>query len=122
MDAHGLPVRVIITKGTESDFNQAVPLISGYSPNHIIADKGYDSDAIVQQVEAQGAIAVIPPKSNRKSKREYDAYLYKIRHLVENAFLKLNRWRGIATRYAKKTSSFLAIVQIRCMILWCEVI
>lgn len=41
-----------------------------------------------------------------------------MRHLVENAFCKLKGWRGIATRYAKKTSSFLAIVQIRCLILW----
>ena len=52
-----------------------------------------------------GINVVIPPKKNRKEQREYDRYLYKIRHLVENAFLWLKRWRGIATRYAKKVLS-----------------
>jgi Transposase and inactivated derivatives len=63
-------------------------------------------------------VAVIPPKKNRKHPRDYDKYLYKLRHLVENAFLHLKRWRGVATRYAKNKSSFIAIVQIRCIALW----
>ena len=54
---------------------------------------------------------VIPAKRNRKQQREYDRYLYRLRHLVENAFLHLRRWRGIATRYAKTTTSFLAAVK-----------
>ena len=61
---------------------------------------------------------VIPPRKNRKELREYDEYLYKLhklRHLVENAFLLLKRWRGIATRYAKNVASFVAAVQIRCI-------
>ena len=57
--------------------------------------------------------AVIPPKKNRKLQRDYDRVVYKGRHLVENAFLHLKQWRGIATGYAKNASSFLAIVQIR---------
>jgi transposase len=40
---------------------------------------------------------VIPAKRNRKQQQEYDRYLYRLRHLVENAFLHLRRWRGIAT-------------------------
>ena len=65
---------------------------------------------------------VIPPKRNRKEQRQYDRYLYRLRHLVENAFLILKRWRGIATRYAKNTASFLAAVQIRCIAIWCVVL
>ena len=61
---------------------------------HLLADKGYDSDAIVAKVEEQGAKAVIPPRKNRKQPREYDKHLYKLRHLVENAFLHLKRWGG----------------------------
>lgn len=63
----------------------------------------------------QGMEAVIPPKKNRKEQRPFDKELYKLRHLVENAFLHLKQWRGIATRYAKNTTSFLAAVQIRCI-------
>ena len=67
-------------------------------------------------------IVVIPPRGNRKDRREYDKYPYQIRHFVENAFLKLKRWRGIAARYAKNRSSFVAALQIRCIALWAEVL
>lgn len=88
------------------------------SAQHLLADKGYDSDAIVEQAHKQGMKAQIPPRKNRKEPRPYDKHLYKLRHLVENAFLHLKRWRGIATRYAKNSTSFLAAAQIRCLVLW----
>jgi transposase len=66
-------------------------------------------------------IVIIPPRKNRKNQRIYDKELYKFRHLVENAFLHLKRWRGIATRYAKNTASFVAAVQIRCIALWANI-
>ena len=78
----------------------------------------YDGNAIRDKIESQADIAVIPSKSNRKHKTPHDHSLYKLRHLVENAFLHLKQWRGIATRYAKNTTSFLAAVQIRAMVLW----
>ena len=65
---------------------------------------------------------VIPPKRNRIRKREYDEYLYKIRHLVENAFLVLKRWRGIATRYAKTSDGFIAAIQVRCTAIWTAIL
>lgn len=64
---------------------------------------------------------VIPPRKNRKNQREYDKEIYRTRHLVENAFLYLKRWRGIATRFAKNTASFLAAVQIRCIAIWANI-
>ena len=82
---------------------------------------GYDSDAIIEQAMKQGMEPVIPPRKNRTRQRPYDEYLYKLRHLVENAFLHLKHWRGIATRYAKNTASFLAAIQIRCIALWLKV-
>jgi len=87
----------------------------------LLADKGYDTQAIIDAALASGMQVVIPPKKNRKVQREYDEYLYTLRHLVENAFLHLKRWRGIATRYAKNTSSFLAAVHIRCIAIWATV-
>ena len=122
VDAHGMPVRVLVTSGTVADCTQACRLVEGIDADCLIADKGYDSDAIVRTAAERGMTVVIPPRSNRKSQREYDKYLYRARHLVENAFLKLKRWRGIATRYAKYTSSFLAAVQIRCIAIWAEIL
>jgi transposase len=112
---------MFITQGTTADCTQAHRLIEGIDAQNLIADKGYDSDAIIEEAEAAGMAAVIPPKKNRKKNREYDRYLYRLRHLVENAFLHLKRWRGIATRYAKNSSSFLAAVHIRCIALWAKI-
>lgn len=88
----------------------------------LLADRGYDTDEIVSFAVKAGMETIIPPKRNRKELREYDRYLYKLRHLIENAFLHLKRWRGIAARYAKNAASFLAAVQIRCIALWCDVL
>jgi transposase len=87
----------------------------------ICSQINYDSDEIVAQAGSQGITAVIPPRKNRKVQRQYDKDLYKLRHLVENAFLHLKRWRGIASRYAKNARSFLAAVQIRCIALWANI-
>jgi transposase len=116
-----MPVRVLITAGPAADCTQAKALIEGLDAQYLIADRGYDSYEIVNQAESQGIIAIIPPRKNRKDQRPYDKEIYKLRHLVENAFLHLKRWRGIATRYAKNTSSFLAAVQIRCIALWANI-
>ena len=98
-----------------------MPLIEDLNAEHLIADKGYDSDAIIHQAERQGMQAQIPPRKHRKAPRDYDKHLYRHRHLVENAFLHLKQWRGIATRYAKNLASFLAAVQIRCLALWLKI-
>ena len=45
----------------------------------------------------------------------------KLRHLVENCFLALKRWRGIATRYAKTSDAFIAAVHVRCIAIWAAI-
>ena len=112
---------MLITQGTAADCTQASKLIEGITAEYLLADKAYDSDAIIEQAQNQGMNPVIPPRKNRKEQRVYDEELYKLRHLVENAFLHLKRWRGIATRYAKHTKSFLAAVHIRCIALWAHI-
>jgi transposase len=87
----------------------------------VIADKGYDSDALVEIFESQGMKVCIPPRSHRRHPRDYDTFLYKVRHLVENAFLRLKEWRGLATRYAKRQSSFLSAVCFRCALIWAKI-
>jgi transposase len=81
-------------------------LIEGIDAQCLLADRGDDTNEIVEKAEGAGMQVVIPPKKNRKVLRQYDKHLYRHRHLVENAFLHLKRWRGIATRYAKNLASF----------------
>ena len=117
-----MPVRAIVTAGTKADCKQAIPLIDGIFAGYLFADRAYDCSYIIDHAAQIGMNLVIPPKKNRKVQREYDEYLYKLRHLVENAFLNLKRWRGIATRYAKCTCSFVAAIQIRCIAIWLAVL
>ena len=116
-----MPIRILATEATRADCSLAHELITDFRAEHLIADKGYDSDAIIAQAEQQGMKAVIPPRKNRRVQRDYDRHLYKQRHLVENAFLHIKQWRGVATRYAKRLSSFLAAVQIRCLVMWLRI-
>ena len=109
---------IFVTAGTIADCTQACALIDGVSAEYLLADRGYDSRRVIEKALRAGTNVVIPPRKNRKEQRDYDRYLYKLRRLVEDAFLHLKRWRGIATRYAKLTSSFVAAVQIRCIVLW----
>ena len=116
-----MPVRMFITAGPVADCSQACRLIEGIDAGYLLADKGYDSDALVASLQQAGVSPVIPPRKSRKLLRHYDKYLYRFRHLIENAFLELKRWRGIATRYAKNTASFLAAVHIRCIAIWAKI-
>ena len=106
-----MPVRLAVTAGTVADCSQALPLIEGIKAEHLLADKAYDTNEIVAGASARGMNPVI-----------YDRALYKLRHLVENGFLEFKQWRGVATRYAKNSLSYLAICQIRAMAIWTKLL
>ncbi len=112
-----MPVQVLATEGTAADCRQAVELIEGMDAEHLLADKACDTNAILSCCEEHEVIPAVPPKRSRKRPGAHDADLCRHRHLVENAFPWLKRWRGIATRCARNAASFLAAVQVRCLAL-----
>lgn len=118
VDALGNPLRVILTAGQISDIDQACALIKEQHAAFIVADKGYDSDAFVEAIAAQGAQAVIPPRSNRIAPREFDRHIYKDRNLVERFFNRIKQFRRIATRYDKLAASFMSFVHLACAFVW----
>ena len=79
---------------------------------HAIMDKGYDSDGIREHLLAQDIVPVIPPKSNRRTPRDYDKALYKLREKMERFFNNLKQFRRIATRYEKLSKTFLALIHL----------
>ena len=117
-DATGQPMRFILTGGQAGDSPQGIPLLTGIKATHVIADRGYDSDGILDFVQGQGAVAVIPPTSNRRVIRAYDREVYKQRNLIERAFNKLKNWRRIATRYDRRSLYFMATLQLASAITW----
>jgi transposase len=86
--------------------------MSGHQTDAVIADKAYDSDAVVDAAKRQGAEAVIPPKTNRKVPREYDTHLYKERKKVEWFINLLKQYRRVATRYEKTARNFFKSVHV----------
>ena len=106
VDAHGMPIRMFITADTTADCKYGEKLIDGIDAEALLGSKGYDSNSLVEYAVKAGMQVVIPPKKNRIEQREYGKYPYRLRHLVENAFLHLKQWRSIATRYARNTASF----------------
>ena len=87
-------------------------MVAGLEVEPVIADQGYDSDQLVEVIEAEGAEAVIPPRSNRKRKRDYDRHLSKERNLVERFINRVKQCRRIATRYEKTARNYLAFWQL----------
>lgn len=87
----------------------------------LIADRGYDSDAIRATVQQQDAEVVIPPKCNRKTAIPYDRETYRARNLVERLWCRLKDWRRIATRYDKLATNYMAGVLLAATItFWCD--
>ncbi|MDR2150023.1 MAG: IS5 family transposase [Spirochaetaceae bacterium] len=113
IDKKGKPVRIIVSAGQEADCTYALPLMAGVSVKVLLADRGYDVNHVVDTACAGGIKVVIPSKRSWKVVRTYDTELYKKRHLSENVFRWLKQYRGIATRYAKRSDSFLAALYLR---------
>ena len=114
----GLPIRFEITSGQTSDYNQAIPLLGECNAKYVLADRGYDSDQIIDYVRSKGAIPVIPPRRNRIVQRKYDKTIYRERNLVERLFGKLKQFRKIATRFEKLACSFKSLIYLARVYLW----
>ncbi|ETA72680.1 transposase [Mesorhizobium japonicum R7A] len=92
VDAQGRPIKLLLTAGQKSDIASAADLI---------ADKGYDANALRAAITERNAWANIPPKANRKDPICFSPFLYKARNLVERFLNKAKQFRRIATRYDK---------------------
>ena len=118
VDALGNPLRVILSAGQIADIDCAAKTVEHLPTQAVVADKGYDADHFIAKIEASGAQAVIPPRSNRLVQRNFDRQLYKDRNLIERFFARIKHFRRIATRYDKLASSFLSFVHLASAFVW----
>src|ERR1700687_2733462 len=118
VDALGNPLAFTLTAGQVHDITQAETLTSQVQPEALLADKGYDADAYIASLRVRAIQPVIPPKANRKNKRDCDFALYRERNLVERFFQFIKQFRGIATRYEKTARNFSAGLQLVCALAW----
>ena len=119
VDALGNPLGFHLTPGQACDLDGADILLPAIVADTVLADKAYDADQrVIEPLEAKGKTVVIPSKRNRTTVRDYDQYLYKARHLIENFFAKLKQYRAIATRYDKRATNFLGAIYLAASVIW----
>lgn len=97
VDTPRRPVRFILTAGNASDPKLGIPLLTGLPAQNVLADKAYDSYAILDFVEASGAQPIIPQRVCMPRKRAFDPAKYKLRNHIERTIGRLKRLRRIAT-------------------------
>ena len=113
-DAQGLPLAFHLTPGEAADcaaFEDVIAL-ADVRPGYLLADKGYDTDAIRTGLHDAGIRCCIPPKSNRKAKIRWNKRIYRRRNCIERMIGHLKVNRAVATRYDKLASSFLDVLHI----------
>ena len=113
----------MLSAGNINDMSMAGTLIEAAAGrfDRLIADRGYDSNAIRAAIVAQGALVVIPSTTSRRAPIPYDRDAYKARNLVERLWCRLKDWRRIATRYDKLAANYLSRAIIAATITyWCN--
>jgi len=119
-DALGRPIAFHLTGGEAADCKAYYALIDlpERAPDALLADKGYDADAIRADLAERNIAAVIPGRSNRRVKIDHDRPLYKQRNRIERMFGHIKINRAIATRYDQLANSFLGMVHIATARYW----
>ena len=112
-DGEGRPLRFLLTGGNVADCRAADVLFDNLAPRTIVlADKAYDSNAIRDLIEMQGAVPNIPSKVNRRWKSCFSKTLYKRSNTAEHMFCRLKDYCRIATRYDKLAVNFLGAIYL----------
>ena len=101
VDSKIIVINLKTTAGTTADCSVALDLIKKIKLDALLEDRAYNTNSIINYAEKLDIKTVISPKSNRKSKQNFDSALYHLRYIVKNTFLKFNRWRGISARFSK---------------------
>ncbi len=111
-DALGNLVRFELLPGHRFDTNGVAPLIDGLEFGAVLADKAFDSNNIVADLNERGAKIVISQHPRRSAPLQIDTEVYKWRHLIENFFCKLKEFKRIAMRACKTDQSFEAMIYL----------
>lgn len=88
------------------------------SSAELVADKGYDSQALRAWLDERGTEAVIPPHRYRKLQYDYDRAVYKQRNVIEHMFCRIKDWRRVATRFDRNIKNFMGAVALAAVVIW----
>ena len=118
VDGLGNPLRLHLTAGQRHDIIKAHDLIVDLDFDHLIADRSYGAQAFLDTLLAEGIAAVIPPNKNARQPREYDAWRYRERHLIECFIGKIKHFRRVFSRFDKLARRYLGFLQFTSSLIW----
>ena len=125
VDSLGRLIKLVLSPGQSSDHKYAAEL-AGQAIEHraqaVMGDRGYDSDALREQIMGAGLESVIPCRKCRKIRPEIDRERYKERNIVERFIGRLKENRRVATRYDKKASHFAGFIILAAIKDWLKII
>ena len=109
----------MLTAGQAHDQTVVPELLKGLTSGcDVVADRGYDGDAVLDLIRQAGARAHIPSTQRRRIQRSVDRATYRERNLVERFFNKVKHFRRVATRFDKLARNYLAAVLLASTRLW----
>ena len=109
-DALGNLVKFILMPGQRHDIKGVKELIADVRFDALVADKAFDANWLIEELNRRGAQVVISQMPRRRVPLEIDLEVYKWRHLIENFFCKLKEFKRIAMRCDKTDTSFCAVI------------
>lgn len=141
VDGRDRPLSILLTPGQAGDNPQLLNLLDAISlnapgrgrprkrPDMLIADKGYAHDSTRRELRRRGIRHTIPERADQCARRRgrgsrggrapgFDAQLYRQRNVVERCFNRFKQWRDLATRYAKRASSYRASLVLIATLMW----
>ncbi|HVY89708.1 MAG TPA: IS5 family transposase [Hyphomonadaceae bacterium] len=117
VERSGRPIRLLLAPGERHDIKAARQLIAGQKGGHVLADRAYDAQWLIELIREIDAKPVIPARKT-SPRRRYDKVIYRARNLVERCINRLKHFRRVATRYEKTARNYLAVVTIAAAALW----
>lgn len=117
-NSKGKMVNLKLVPGNESDMKSATEVLGEVAGFVVLADRGYDSDAIREYITSKGGAPNIPGRKNRTTAPFYLKELGKHRHVVENFFARIKRFRRVGTRYDRLADTYLSFVFLAALMDW----
>lgn len=118
VDGLGRAVGLNLVSGNKHDLRAIAPLVPTLANCWVAADRGFDAKTLRDELIKIGATACIPPRKSNRIQYYYSETFYAHRHVVENFFARIKRWRRVATRYEKLSETFLGFVTLASIIDW----
>jgi transposase len=118
VNGKGKAVKLMLLPGNEHEVKTAHAIVGNMKNKIILADRGYDSDEFRQFVSANGGVALVPGKSNRRGTVFYIPEIGRKRHVVENFFARIKRFRRVNTRYDRLVCTYMSFLALASLADW----